>query len=152
MSDSILSNEQRRALNEVLDELIPPSLDGKLPGAGEIDLAAAVEKALVRNPGMQPVIEQGLSAVAEIVRAHNLKEWVAAPAVQRGSMMRELEAKDAGFIMTLMFVAYAVYYQHERVLATLGLEARAPHPRGYDMRPHDLTLLEPVRRRGRIFR
>jgi hypothetical protein len=152
MSDSILSKEQRRALNEVLDELIPPNPDRKLPGAGEIDLATAVDKALARNPGMQPVIEQGLATVAEIVGAHDLDGFAAAAAPQRGSMMRELEAKDAGFIMTLMFVAYAAYYQHERVLACLGLEARAPHPRGYDMRPHDLTLLEPVRRRGRIFR
>lgn len=152
MSEVRLSEAQRKALNEALDELIPPSPDGKLPGAGEIDLAAAVDAALVQNPGMRPVIDQGLATLAEVARTHGSDAFGAAAPQQRAAMMKEVETKDAGFILTLMFVAYAAYYQHPRVLAGLELEARPPHPQGYEMKPHDLTLLDAVRRRGPLFR
>ena len=44
------------------------------------------------------------------------------------------------------------YYQDDRVLAAIGLEARPPFPKGYDVPAGDLSLLEPVRRRGSIVR
>ena len=39
-----------------------------------------------------------------------------------------------------------------RVVAALGLEPRPPHPKGYEMGTDDLTLLDPVRRRGPRYR
>jgi len=42
-ADLQLSPEQEQTLACVLDELIPPSADGRLPGAGRLGLAAAVE-------------------------------------------------------------------------------------------------------------
>lgn len=152
MSATGFSDDQRRALNGVLDEMIPPSADGRLPGAGEIDLAAAAEKAAAQNPGMRPVIEQGLATLAEVARERGHADLAAAPSDERAEIMRALESRDAGFLMTLMFVAYASYYQHRRVLEGLGLESRAPHPKGYEMKPHNLELLEAVKRRGKMFR
>jgi hypothetical protein len=32
------------------------------------------------------------------------------------------------------------------------MEARPPHPKGYEMAPHDLSLLDPVRRREKLYR
>jgi hypothetical protein len=152
MSDAKLSATQTQTLDAVLDELIPPSADGRLPGAGEIHLGAAVEKALLQNPGMAPVIHQGLTLADAIARAHGLEGFGAASGTDRAAMMKELEAQDAGFVMTLMFIAYAAYYKDGAVLEGLGLEPRPPHPQGYSMEPHDLTLLDAVRRRGRMFR
>ena len=44
------------------------------------------------------------------------------------------------------------YYQQDAVLLAIGLEARAPFPRGYDVAAGDLSLLEPVRARAAIYR
>ena len=52
----------------------------------------------------------------------------------------------------LLFLAYSGYYQHPRVVETLGLEARPPHPKGYAMEAFDPSLLDAVRRRGKIYR
>jgi hypothetical protein len=52
----------------------------------------------------------------------------------------------------LMLYTFGCYYKHPRVLAHYGLKAGAPHPNGYDVAPTDLALLEPVRRRGAIYR
>lgn len=152
MSDVSFSEDQRRAINDVLDGIIPRSDDGRLPGAGELDLAAAAEKAVAQNPGMRVVLDQGLQTLADIVRDRGVASLGAAGAAERAEMMKQLESRDAGFLMTLMFVAYASYYHHPRVLEGLGLEPRPPHPQGYEMKPHDLSLLEAVKRRGKLFR
>ncbi|HUI24603.1 MAG TPA: hypothetical protein VL403_00860, partial [Candidatus Kryptonia bacterium] len=46
----------------------------------------------------------------------------------------------------------AGYCQHARVVEALGLEARPPHPQGYQMEPNDLTLLDDVRRCPKRYR
>ena len=47
---------------------------------------------------------------------------------------------------------YMAYYSNDRVLEGLGLEPRPPHPGGYAMEPNDLTLLDDVRRRPKLYR
>ncbi|MBO67785.1 MAG: hypothetical protein CL398_05675 [Acidiferrobacteraceae bacterium] len=44
------------------------------------------------------------------------------------------------------------YYRDDRVLRSLGVEPRAPFPDGYDVEESDWSLLEPVLRRGKIYR
>ena len=51
-----------------------------------------------------------------------------------------------------MLHTFAGYYQHPRILDALGIAPRAPHPQGYEMAANDLSLLEPVRRRGNMYR
>jgi hypothetical protein len=59
---------------------------------------------------------------------------------------------DEGFVQSLTFPLYIAYYQHPRVLEALGREARPPHPEGYEIEPFDPSLLEPVRRRPKLYR
>ena len=56
------------------------------------------------------------------------------------------------FVLPLTLHAYTAYYQQRRVIEALGREARPPHPRGYEMEPNDLSLLEPVRHRPKLYR
>jgi len=44
------------------------------------------------------------------------------------------------------------YYQQDGVIERLGMEPRPPYPKGYQVLPGDLTLLNPVTARGRIYR
>ena len=67
-------------------------------------------------------------------------------------MTEELSAAEPAFFPTLTFVAYVGYYQQTRIVESLGLEHRPPHPKGYEMEPSDLSLLDPVRRRGKLYR
>ena len=55
--------EQRTALACVLDEIIPPSEDGRLPGAGEIGLAEHLEQNVTE---LEPFVVQGLAALDEL--------------------------------------------------------------------------------------
>jgi hypothetical protein len=65
---------------------------------------------------------------------------------------RQALLAEQPFVFPLMLHTFVGYYQTPRVVEALGLEARPPHPQGYAMEPNDLSLLDPVRRRPRLYR
>ena len=140
-----LTSAQRATLSAVLDEIIPPSQGGRLPGAGALGLAGGVERFLQRTPGAVAGLARTLDALA----AERLATLAAA---ERTLALHDFEAKHPGFVPSLIAPTYVSYYQEPRVLEALGLEPRPPHPKGHVLEPGDLTLLDAVRRRGRIYR
>jgi len=144
--------DSRHVLTLVLDELIPPSGDGRLPGAGALGIASDVETAVKATPALGPVIEGGLSALESLSHAHDAGGFAALSRGERVAVLREVEAADPAFVPTLLMLAYVGYYGNERVVAILKQDSQAPHPRGYDVGPDDLTLLDPVRARGKLYR
>jgi len=44
------------------------------------------------------------------------------------------------------------YYRDDRVMISLGMEPRAPFPKGHDLPQGDWALLDSVRKRGKIWR
>ena len=147
-----LSPDERRTLTSVLDEIIPPSPDGSLPGAGELGLADHVEGVLERTPELRPVLARGLAALDELARGRGAKNFAALPREQRVEALQGLAATQPQCLPTLVFHTYTGYYQAGRVLEALGLEARPPHPRGYVVEAGDPSLLDPVRRRAKMYR
>jgi hypothetical protein len=49
-------------------------------------------------------------------------------------------------------VAARCYYRDDRVMRAIGMEVRAPYPLGFKVEQGDLSLLEPVRLRGKKYR
>ena len=139
-------------LTAVLDEIIPPSADGRLPGAGAIGLARHVRQAIERSPGQWAAIGRGLAALDELAQARGADGFAALVGRDRLEVLKELEAKDAGFMPGLIFHTYTGYYLSSRVVEALGLEARPLHPLGYEMEPNDFTLLDGVRQRPPLYR
>jgi hypothetical protein len=150
--DLTFSASEKRALASVLDAIIPPSADGKLPGAGELGLADHIAQALGQAPETTQTIVQGLSAIDDLARRRNAPAFVALSAPDRQEVLRAHATADGGFLPTLIFYTYTSYYRHPRVVEALGLEPRAPHPKGYEMTQNDLSLLAPVRRRSKLYR
>ncbi len=146
------SEDERRTLSSVLDELIPPSDDGRFPGAGELGLASYIEQGLEQTPAFRPVIVQGLPAVDELSRSRSSRAFAALSSEDKLQVLNELGSKQPAFLPTLILLTYVGYYQSPRVVEALGLEARPPHPLGYETEPNDLTLLDPVRERPKMYR
>ena len=146
------SVEQEDILRALLDEVIPPSSDGRLPGAGGLGLIGHVARTVRQTPMLVPVVEYGLSAIAELAGTRNPDGWAGLSRAERSALLAEFAAGDQLFMPALLFLAYSGYYQHPRVVETLGLEARPPHPMGYAMEAFDPSLLDAVRRRGKIYR
>ena len=53
---------------------------------------------------------------------------------------------------TLVRVVLQCYYRDDRVLRSLGLELRAPFPKGYTLKEGDWSLLDPVKARAGTLR
>ena len=147
-----LSPDEERTLTAVLDEIIPPSADGRFPGAGELGLVEHVEQTMQRTPELRPVVAQGLSAIREVAGRRDPEEFPALSRRDKLEVLNEVAAREPGFIPSLVLHVYTGYYQNGRVLEALGLEPRPPHPEGYEVEPDDLTLLEPVRQRPKFYR
>ena len=146
-NDPGFSEEARRVLASVLDEIIPPSADGRLPGAGQLGLAGYVADVLDKTPELASMVAQGLSDLDNLARGRNAPDFAALSRADKLQLLNEW-----GFVLPLTIHAYTGYYQHAQVVEALGLEARPPHPKGYHMEPNDLTLLDAVRRRPKLYR
>jgi hypothetical protein len=146
-SDGRFSADQCSVLAHVLDEIIPPSPDGRLPGAGQLGLVNAIEEALAKMPDLRTMIADGLS---DLERAARDKHAAAFGALARPEKLQLMS--EQSFVFPLTFQTYVAYYQHPRVAAALGLATRPPHPEGYAMEPNDPALLEPVLRRRKMYR
>jgi hypothetical protein len=151
MSDAMnapdFSADEMRLLTSVLDEIIPPSADGRLPGAGELGLARDIDEALRKTPDLRSMIAQGLSELDALACSRKATDFTALSREDKLLLLNE-----QGFVLPLAFQTYIAYYQQTRVAEALGLEARPPHPEGYHMQPNDLTLLDAVRRRPKGYR
>lgn len=144
-----LTENERQALGALLDEVIPPSPELSLPGAGEAGLAGEIEAAA---PDLLPVLRQGLATLDEKARAGGAEGFAAQARPKRAEALAELIEEDPGFLPGIVFHTYARYYQHPQVLEALGLEARPPFPGGYAVEPLDPERLTEMRARARLWR
>jgi hypothetical protein len=152
MSRTELTTEQTRTRGCVLDGIIPPSGDGRLPGAGAVGVAAHGEAAQQPTPELLAMLVQGLDALDAAARQHGGRALADLPQAQQVEVIDRIAASEHALPPIVMLHAYTGYYHHPRVLAALGLETRPPHPGGYTMEPNDLTLLDAVRARPAMFR
>jgi hypothetical protein len=153
MTDSApFTTEQRRALAHVLDDILPASADGTLPAAGAFGVAAYVEHSLGALPELKAMVGEGLTALDALARARHPGGLDAMSPEARAAVLLEHAGSEHAFPPILILHAFAGYYQDPRILQRLGMPPRAPHPQGYEMGSDDLSLLAPVRARGKIYR
>ena len=140
-TDHPLSGSQQEILIGLLDVIIPASDDGRMPSAGEIDIMAYIE---THAPEFVAALIPGLDSLGAA--------FAALPQAGRVPLVEAFSLEQAGLFGTLLFHVYACYYQENRVLEGLGIGAGAPFPRGNTVIPGDLSLLDPVLKRPRLYR
>lgn len=70
----------------------------------------------------------------------------------QAALLARLRADRPGFFAVIESIVARAYYRDARVLASIGMENRPPFPKGYTIEQGDWSLLEPVGRRGKIYR
>jgi hypothetical protein len=141
-----LSETQQETLRAVLDTIVPASQGGRLPAAGALGLAAVLAD---KAPLLMPALAPGLTWLDEQAGEPG---FAGLGTAARRDALAALTERDPGFLPGLVFHTYLHYYQRGEVLVGLGLEARPPYPGGYPLEENDLSLLDPVRERGRMYR
>ncbi|XOV82590.1 MAG: hypothetical protein ACFHXK_17235 [bacterium] len=127
-SDGAFDSDEKQALKEVLAYMIPA--DDKRPGADDPLI-------------MADILATGRSS-ARLIRG--------ALAIYRDTDLMTLSQTRTPEVNALVSLAVQCYYRDDRVMASLAMEPRPPHPQGYEIPQGDWQLLEPVRQRGRHYR
>ncbi len=170
----ILTPAQIESLTAIQDRLIPP--EGDLPGAGESGAAVRVDGLLVAQPNWRPDVLAALQAVdvasmqvqpPETAQATNTARLpVQTPQTASGTATSFLslspDARDAVLLAVeaayprlfarLLRVTYTAYYTDAAVQRARGQSAEPPLPEGYTLPKFDESRLEPVKRRGKLWR
>lgn len=136
------NEEGLRVLRRLAGRMIPPSEDYGVPGADDEAISADIVRTLAPAaetiaPLLQRLAADGLGARGDTDVDAALKSF--------------LESGDAAMSQILLAVMQA-YYRDDRVLASLGMEARAPFPKGFEVEDGDWSLLDPVRARPKLWR
>jgi len=147
--ESALTAAQLAALDAVLNLIVPPSADARMPGAAEVGVPAYL---CAEAADALPALREELDELERRARTRFARGFAALEQGERKDLVEELRAQTPAFMNRLAMETLACYYQHDRVLEGLGVEARPPYPKGYQVVAGDLSLLDPVRARGKIYR
>jgi hypothetical protein len=129
--------------------LIPASRDGKMPSARSLDLYADISGMPHKD---RMLFETGLAEIQTRSRMLHGVDFALLDASNKRALIDELRAERAPFIQSFMTHTVARYLVHDRVMPLIGLEARAPWPKGHQVAQGDWSLIDVVRKRGKIYR
>ncbi|MCG2667316.1 hypothetical protein ACFPFP_10210 [Bradyrhizobium sp. GCM10023182] len=146
MSESLqLTRAQRDDLRTIAAMIVPASDEYKVPGADDAAIQADMLATLGRDTKMVTAALDHLARLA----GGPLAELDAS---KRNAAAQEFRKKGGAAAATLVRVVLQCYYRDDRVLRSLGLELRAPFPKGYVLPDGDWSLLDPVKARGGTLR
>jgi hypothetical protein len=140
-----LSPAESRDLRCIAGMMIPASTEFGVPGADDAIIFADIEKTLGRDLGDVREALAGLAALAG-------GGFADLDAAQREVAAASLWARGGTAVATLSRVILQCYYRDDRVVRSLGLEPRAPFPKGHTLEQGDWSLLDPVRARPKMWR
>jgi hypothetical protein len=144
-AETALTAEQREDLRAVAAIIIPASGEFDVPGADDPAIQADLFATLGRDATL---VRQALDELARIAGA----PLASLDPERRESAALELRDGGGAAVATLTRVVLQCYYRDDRVLRSLGLEPRAPYPKGYVLEEGDWLLLDPVRARPPFWR
>jgi hypothetical protein len=146
MSESLqLTRAQRDDLRTIAAMIVPASDEYKVPGADDAAIQADMLATLGRDGKM---VTAALDYLARLAGGP-LAEL---DATKRDAVAQEFRRNGGAAAATLVRVVLQCYYRDDRVLHSLGLEPRAPFPRGHVLPEGDWSLLDPVKARGGTLR
>jgi hypothetical protein len=146
MSASLqLTRTQCNDLRTIAAMIVPASDEYKVPGADDPAIQADILATLGRDAKLVTAALDHLARLA----GQPLAELDAG---RRDAVAQEFRKNGGAVAATLVRVVLQCYYRDDRVLRSLGLELRAPFPRGYVLPDGDWSLLDPVKARGGTLR
>ena len=140
-ADNQLTRTQRDDLRTIAAMIVPASDAYKVPGADDPVIQADMLATLGRDTKL---VTAALDHLARLAGAP-LAELEAS---RRDAVAQEFRGAGGVPAATLVRVVLQCYYRDDRVLGSLGIELRAPFPKGHVLPDGDWSLLDPVKARG----
>jgi hypothetical protein len=145
MPDAELTAEQTRDLCALAGTIIPPSEAYGVPGADDEAIFADILRSLERD---RNDICQALDQLARLAGG----AFADLEPERRGEVAAAFRQAGGAQLAALVRVVLLCYYRDDRVMRALGQEPRPPFPKGHVVEQGDWSLLDPVRKRPRMYR
>ena len=146
MTDYVsLTPRQRQDLRTVSAMIIPASEEYRVPGADDPAIQADMLATLGRDT------KQVMAALDHLARLAG-QPLAKLDAARRDAVAQEFRKNGGAAAATLVRVVLQCYYRDDRVLGSLGIEVRAPFPKGHVLPDGDWSLLDPVKARSGTLR
>jgi hypothetical protein len=144
-SNEQLTEAQRQDLRTIAGIMIPASVEYRMPGADDAAIQADIIATLGRDG---PAVRSALDHLARLAG----QPLAMLDSARRDAVIADFRATGGVAAATLSRVVLQCYYRDDRVLTSLGLEPRAPFPRGHQLEQGDWSLLDVVRARAPMWR
>jgi hypothetical protein len=141
---------QRELLRATLNRIIPAS--GAFPGAGDLGVVSYVDTVIARSAELRRLFARGLAQIDITSQELHAQGFMDLSEHQKDAVLRRVEANNSEFFSALLTHTYSGYYSNPLIIRLLGSDLRPPQPRGYELEPLDLSLLDRVRRRKPLYR
>ena len=134
-----LTEPEKRLLCRVAGYMIPASAAHQMPAASDDVIFTDIIASLGRDG---PAVRQALVCIETLVGT----------AGEIGGALAQFRRLHPKLAATLSMIVAQCYYRDDRVMRAIGMEPRPPFPKGFQVEPGDLSLLDAVRARGAIYR
>jgi hypothetical protein len=145
MTDQALTDSERDDLRCLAGMIIPASTKYDVPGADDPAIFADIVNSIGRDG-------DNVRAALATLRTLSGGPLTAVDTARRTEVAAELRAEGGVPVSVLTRIVMLCYYRDERVMLSLGLEPRAPFPKGHIVEQGDWSLLDPVRARNPFWR
>lgn len=140
-----LSQSEQECLRSIVGCMIPASATYGIPGADDPavfdDLLASIRR---DGDALRTIL-------ATVDREAGGRLADLAPG-ERCALLARLRQERPGFFGVVEALTSRAYYRNDAVVRSIGMEPQAPFPKGFDLPQGDLSLLDAVRHRGKIYR
>src|ERR1700730_6022277 len=120
----VLDEAQRALLPSVLNRIVPAHAD--LPGAGDLDVGASIERALAESPRLRRLFLDGLGEVAITAQREAGLAFVELDPTRQTVVLNAIEQRWPAFFVALVEHTYRGYYTLAAVPQAVRFEPRPP--------------------------
>lgn len=133
-----LTQAEVDTFTEIAGLMVPASEKHRVPGANDPDI-------------MREIVEDANKHAAQDVKLA-LAAWSGLSAPDSATRVASFLSEKAAQASLLQAVVNRVYYRNDAVMDSLGMETRAPFPKGYEVDDGDWSILDKVRKMDPIWR
>ena len=144
-----LGADEFKTLAAVLDSFIPASTEYGMPSAGEDRIVKDVQQS-IRNSLTR--LKSTLAKIDDLSFERYDARFNAIEPKQRAELLNAAAATQIPFFRDLQFVVLQCYYRDPHVMESLGMDPRAPYPKGIEVEQGDWELLDEVKKRPKFYR
>lgn len=148
-TQAAFSEAETGTLRILAGMIIPASAAHGLPGADEPTIFADI---VASAGGRRQTVGEALAALDALAQEDGGADFAALEAAARDSVAEAFRHGKRAQAELLAMLVVQCYYRDDRVMRTLGMAARPPFPKGYEVPEGDWSLLDPVRDRAPFYR